>query len=251
MVRAYLPHLHPFFILTLCLTLAACGPDSDFTAQSLLDNNQQEFGVLSWNADLDKVDGFSIERISISPNIGEVDFSGEIAVYPSRTTTYTMQVETRNENGLIYNFSRTATVFVGPRVDYSMIQDQGLRNCLQATGNTHLEQFDVIYCLDRGITQLEGIEQFQQTQSVSLENNHILDLSPLTALNQLAVVSVSGNDLVTLDALTQSASIRNIAAHNNRIFDLNAVSMMPQIVTLTLDNNQISDTTPLQTLPQL
>lgn len=251
MARAHLPHLHSFFMLALCITLSACGPNSDFSAQSHLDNNQQEYGVLTWNADLEKVDGFFIERMSITPDIGEVGFAGEITVYPVETTTYTMQVETRNENGLIYHYARTATVYIGPRVNYALVQDQGLRDCLQDTGNTHLEQFDVIYCLDRGITQLEGIEQFQQTQSVSLDNNHILDLSPLTALNQLAVVSVSGNDLVALDALTQSASIRNIAAHNNRILDLNALSMMPQIITLTLDNNQISDTTPLQTLPQL
>jgi len=251
MARAHPTRLLPCLLFALCSLLTACGPTSEFSAQSQLDNNQQEYGVLSWRADTEKVDGFTIERISISPGIGEVGFSGETTVYPTATTTYTLQVETRNDNGLVYNYTRTATVYIGPRANYAQIQDAALRGCLEDTGNTHLEQFDVIYCLDRGIVQLDGIEQFQLTRSVSLDNNEIADLSPLTALPQLTAVSVSGNDLTTLDALTQSTSLRSIAAHNNRIFDLGALAMMPQITSLSLDNNQITDTSPLQNLTQL
>ncbi|RLT94204.1 leucine-rich repeat domain-containing protein [Ketobacter sp.] len=231
--------------------LQGCGPSSEFEAQSLLDNNQQEFGVLSWQADTETVDGFHIERLSISPDIGEVDFNGSLLVYPSQTTTYTLLVETRNDNGLVYDYTRKATVYVGARVDYDLIEDDNLRACLAENGATHLQQFDVIYCLDRGIAQLTGIEQFQLTQSVSLDNNLLTDLSPLTALPALKVVSVSGNELDTLDSLSLSTSVRNIVAHNNRLFDLSALSQMPQLVNLALDNNQISDLGPLQTIPQL
>ena len=233
------------------LMLQGCGPTSEFEAQSLLDINQQEYGVLNWRADEEEVDGFRIERLSISPGIGAVDFSGSMDVYPTQTTTYTLLIETRDENGLVYDYTRKATVHVGPRVDYELIVDGNLKACLSENNFTHLEQFDVIYCLGRDIQQLSGIEQFHLTQTVSLDNNNILDFSPLTALPALKAVSLSGNNLTTLDALTESTSIRNIAAHNNQIYDVSALSLMPQLLNLTLDDNQITDLTPLQSLPLL
>lgn len=236
------------YALLVVALLQGCGPTSEFSAQSLLDINQQEYGVLSWRADEAAVDGFYIERLSISPGIGEVDFTGSIEVFPTQTTTYTLLVETRNDNGLVYDYTRKATVHVGDRVDYDLIEDDNLRACLSENGATHLQQFEVIYCLDRNIEQLAGIEQFQLTQSVSLDNNQIQDFSSLTALPLLKSVSVSGNDLTTLDAFALSTSIRNIVAHNNQIFDLSALASMPQLLNLTLDNNQITDVTPLQSI---
>ncbi|MBA55870.1 MAG: hypothetical protein CMK89_15555 [Pseudomonadales bacterium] len=237
--------------LFLIVLLQGCGPTSEFSAESLLDRNLQEYGVISWRADEEAVDGFYIERLSISPDIGEVGFTGSIEVFPTQTTTYTLLVQTRNENGLVYDYTRKATVHVGARVNYDLVQDDNLRACLSENGATHLEQFEVIYCLDRDIEQLAGIEQFQLTQSVSLDNNQISDFSPLTELPLLKSVSVSGNDLTTLDAFSASTSIRNIAAHNNQIFDLSALASMPQLLNLTLDNNGITDVTPLQSIPFL
>lgn len=246
-----IPRRFALLTLLLCACLSACGPRTEFQAESILDNNQQEYGVLHWNAQEGPVDGFTIETITITPDIGAVGFSGSITVYPTQTTTYRMQVETVDNNGLVYHYTRSATIHIGPRADFDLVQDPALRQCLEENGFTHLEQFNVIYCLDRGITQLEGIQQFQLTQSVSLDNNQLTDLTPLTALPQLTTLSVSGNGLTGLGSLMASMSVHNIAAHNNALTDVTALGMMPQLLSLTLDNNQISDPTPLSSIPTL
>lgn len=237
--------------LFLCACLSACGPSAEFEAESVLDNSLNEYGVIQWSADSTTVDGFTIDRITIEPDIGEVDFQGMLEVYPAQTTTYKMKVETSNSNGLTYSYYRNATVYIGPRADFSLVEDDALRSCLQENGFTHLEQFDVLYCLGRGITSLEGVQQFQQARSASLDNNQLQDLYPLAALPELNTVSVSGSGLTSLDSLTQSTSIRNIAAHNNQLSDISALGMMPQLLNLTLDNNQISDTSPLDNIDLL
>jgi Leucine-rich repeat (LRR) protein len=247
-------HLAPFQSLCLifaCVIISACGPSAEFQGESLVDDNLQQYGVLSWNADSDTIDGFTIDRLVLSPDIGEVDFTGSLTVYPNETTTYRLLVETSNSNGLLYQYYRNVTVHIGPRVDYNVVQDDAFKQCLSENNYTHLEQFEVIYCLDRGIQNLSGIEQFNLTQSVSLDNNQVTDLTPLTALPKLNTVSLSGNALTDLSGLSQSTSIRNIAAHNNAITDISALRLMPQLLNLTLDQNIIEDTSPLATLTEL
>ena len=119
------------------------------------------------------------------------------------------------------------------------------------TGFTHVEQFDAIYCVNQHITRLDGIEQFTDALSVSLDLNQVTDLSPLTQLPRLNLVSVSGNQLTRLDGLVGSTSIRNIVASNNQIDDVSALAGMPQLTSLALDNNALFDTVGLADLSGL
>lgn len=243
--------LSRFFLLLLLLPLAACRPSVTFTGESILDGQGNEFGRLEWNITGKDTDEFQLIGVTIEPDIGPVEPSGSLLVYPVQTTTYTLTAYSVGPNNTVYNAQHNVTIHIGPRIDYRRIVDNQLRACLQSTGFTHVAQFTAIYCVDQGVVRLDGIEQFTEVQSVSLDLNRVQDLAPLTVLPRLNLVSVSSNQLTSLDGLTGSASVRNIVAMNNKIGDVSALAAMPNLVSLVLDNNLLFDTVGLESLTAL
>ena len=248
---AFTHSLSRLLVLLLLFPLASCKPSITFTGESILDAQGNEYGLLEWNVTGKETDEFQLTGVSIEPDIGPVDPSGAVEVFPTQTTTYTLTAYSVGPNNIIYNAIHSVTIHIGPRIDYSLIEDANLRACLQETGFTHVEQFVAIYCLERDIRRLEGIEQFTDVQSVSLDYNRVEDLTPLTALPRLNLVSLSSNQLARLDGLTGSASLRNIVAVNNRIDDVSALAAMPGLISLALDNNLLFDTVGLESLTAL
>ena len=248
--RIVLPVVRSVPLLLLFL-LTSCKPVATFTGQSLLDDQGNEYGLLSWSITGKDSDQYQLSGVSIEPDIGAVDASGSLEVYPTTTTTYQLTVYATGPNNTVYNSVYHATIHIGPRVDYDQIQDTGLHQCLEKTGFTHLEQFDAIYCVGQNIHSLAGIEQFSMTQSVSLDNNRIGDLTPLASMPQLNVVSLSNNGLTGLDTLAGSTSIHNIVAFHNQIADVSALTAMPQLLNLSLDENLLTDADALAGLAQL
>ncbi|HVL00576.1 MAG TPA: hypothetical protein VM553_12230 [Dongiaceae bacterium] len=252
MNRLCLPYrLSSLLLLLTTLLLSSCKPVVTFTGQSLLDKNGNEYGQLTWSITGEVDDEFQLTGVQIEPDIGAVDAEGTLKVYPTQTTTYRLTAYASGPNNTVFNTVRSVTIHIGPRVNYNLVTDTSLRACLKETGFTHLEQFDVIYCLDRSIRSLAGLEQFDLTRSVSLDNNAITNLTPLTQMPLLNSVSVSNNRLTSLDALANSSAIRNIVAYNNQITDPSGLAGMSQLLTLALDQNRISDATTLAGLPQL
>ena len=239
------------FLLFPLFLLASCKPVILFTGNSLLDEQENEYGVLTWSVTSKDSDDFQLTGVTIEPGIGAVEAAGSINVFPEVTTTYTLTAYAIGPNNTIYNDRRSVTIHIGPRIDYSLIVDPALRACLESTGFTHIEQFTAVYCVNQGITQLDGIEQFVNVESVALDLNQIGDLAPLTLLPALNLVSVSGNQLVRLDALVASTTLRNIVALNNQIDDVSALAGMPQLLSLALDNNLLFDTIGLESLTGL
>lgn len=237
--------------LLLLINLAACKPAITFTGQSIIDEQGNESGLLQWDVTGRESDEFQLTGVRIEPGIGAVEASGSLQVFPARTTTYTLTAYASGPNNTVYNDTRTVTIHIGPRIDYSAITDRNLRACLEETGFTHVAQFVAIYCVERGVRRLEGIGQFHAVQSVSLDFNPLEDLTPLTQLPRLNLLSVSSSNLTRLDALRASASLRNIVAVNNRIDDVTALAAMPQLLSLALDNNLLPDVEGLGALTQL
>lgn len=236
----------------LCLlNLAACKPTITFTGESRVDNQGNEYGQLQWQVTGRETDQFQLTGVRIEPGIGAVEPSGSLRVYPTRTTTYTLTAYAVGPNNTVYNDTRSVTIHIGPRVDYSRIADRNLRACLQETGFTHVAQFTAIYCVDRGIRRLEGIEQLSEAQSVALDFNPLEHLAPLAQLPRLNLLSVSSSGLTHLAGLEDSMSLRNLVAANNRIEDVAVLAALTRLQSLVLDNNRVTDVEPLAALTEL
>lgn len=236
-------------LFNLCL-LVACTYSVTFEGESLVNSQGQQFGRLSWNITVPD-NGFIPQRIYITPDIGDVERTGRLDVFPAQTTTYTLIVEATREDGTVWNTSRPVTIHIGPRVNYSLFTDTALRSCAQETGFTHIEQFKSLLCYDRGITRLNGIQQLTELNYLGVDYNLINDFSPLQNLEKLTSLSASDNGITSVSGFPVIESLSALVLSDNGIADPSPLSALPQLDHLTLDHNQISNAATLAGFTQL
>ena len=221
--------------------LTGCNPEVIFNGESLVNEEGAQYGQLTWMVSPSSGGTMVPTRVTIEPGIGDVEFDGTATVYPEETTTYTLKADAMNEDGGIWNTITKVTIHIGPRVDFDLFEDINFRACLEETGFTHIEQFGTLLCFDRGITNLEGIQQLSAATSASLDLNSIVDYSPLSALPALTTLSLSSSNISDLTSFTLIPSLTTLVLHNNQISDVSALISNPQLINLTLSNNLISD----------
>lgn len=238
-------------LLATLLFLTGCNPDVVFDGYSLVDEDGEQYGQLEWSISAN-AEGTTIPtRVTIEPDIGEVDFVGSAQVYPEETTTYTLKAEAERTDGGLWTTITSATIYIGPRVDYDLIEDDNLRECLEETAFTHIEQFKTLVCFGRGIESLEGVQQFTQLTSASLDQNVISDYSPLGGLPALHTLSLTSAKIADLTGFPYMPSLTTLVLYDNQISDIRPLEANPQLLNLTLNSNKISDTGQFQGLPEL
>lgn len=225
--------------------LMACHYTVTFEGESLFNSQRQEFGRLTWDITVPDGSTYIPQRVTITPDIGEVDFIGTRDVFPTQTTTYTMTVEATRDDGTAWNTSKTVTIYIGPRINYSLFTDTALRACASETDYTHIEQFKSLVCYDRGITRLQGIQQLTALTYIGVDFNSISDFSPLQSLENLITLSASNNGITSVSGFPVVDSLSALILSNNNIVDPSPLSALTQLDHLTLDNNQISNASTL------
>lgn len=92
---------------------------------------------------------------------------------------------------------------------------------------------------NKGITDLTGIEKFENLTEINLSNNKIKDISILRNLNELYKLDVSNNEITNLyDFTNKEMNELNIA--NNKIQDISKISSLKYLFSLDISNNPIS-----------
>ena len=186
-------------ILIGVLFLTGCTPEVIFEGESLVDDEGAQYGTLSWSVAPSAGGSTVPTKVTIEPYIGEVDFTGSINVQPEETTTYTLRADATTVDGGIWNTISKVTIYIGPRVDYSLFDDVNFRACLEDAGITHIVQVTTLLCYDRDIDNIEGIQQLTGITTALLDLNNITDFSPLGSLSALQTLSFR--------ALTSSTSV--------------------------------------------
>lgn len=250
-MRIFITALKTLGLLASICLLAACHYGVTFEGESLINSQGQEYGQLSWNITSDENSSYIPQRVTLEPGFGEVDFQGSVTVFPEETTTYTLTVEATRTDGTTWNTSRTVTIHIGPRVNYSLFTDTALRVCAQETGFTHIAQFKSLLCYDKGIRQLNGIEQLSELSYLGVDYNAITNYSPLLSLEKLTTLSASDNGIEQVSGFPVLASLTTLVLSNNRIIDPSPLSALPNLTHLTLDRNQISNASTLAGFTQL
>jgi len=87
--------------------------------------------------------------------------------------------------------------------------------------------------------------------ALSLENNQIVDLKPLSTLTKLILLDLGNNQIVDLKPLSTLTNLIVLDLGNNQIVDLKPLSTLTSLDELILGNNQIADLKPLSTLTNL
>ena len=103
-----------------------------------------------------------------------------------------------------------------------------------------------------GIDNLTGLEYAVNLAKLSLYNNGITDISPLSGLTNLTWLGLGHNKLSdNISPLSELTNLTTLSLGENRISDISPLSGLTNLTLLNLYNNQIIDISPLSGLDNL
>ena len=86
---------------------------------------------------------------------------------------------------------------------------------------------------------------------LSLNDNQIADLKPLSTLTNLTILSLGSNQITDIKPLSSLTNLTGLWLFNNQIADLLPLSSLTNLTILDLNNNQIANLLPLSSLTNL
>ncbi|GHF94248.1 leucine-rich repeat domain-containing protein [Thalassotalea marina] len=133
--------------------------------------------------------------------------------------------------------------------------DPNLQACVieaaeQLGENADITSFDgdtALWCQNKEISSLEGINEFKHIKHIDLAFNNITDLSPLAELQSLESLDLQHNHIENLAPLTKLTNLEQLSLNNNKISDISAINSLEQLLSLNLAHNKL---TSIEAMPQ-
>ncbi|MFT6029490.1 MAG: hypothetical protein ACI8O8_001226 [Oleiphilaceae bacterium] len=92
--------------------------------------------------------------------------------------------------------------------------DSTLQACVSVkateTGVSFTRDIKILECDASGITRLDGIEAFQQLQSINISGNEVSDISALGSLLKLVYINLAQNPITDISALGELPALRSL-----------------------------------------
>lgn len=101
------------------------------------------------------------------------------------------------------------------------------------------------------ITDLSGLENFTNLESLDLSFHAIADISPLQKLTSLTSLSLGGNPVVDITALGSLTNLKALVLSDCAAQDYTPLTNLVNLEYLMLDNSTITDLSPLVSLTNL
>lgn len=101
------------------------------------------------------------------------------------------------------------------------------------------------------ISDLSPLSNLINLRYLNLHNNLFSDLSPLADLTSLLQLDLGDNQITTIPSLPGLTQLRYFYLSNNQISDISALSELQQLYSLDLCNNQIADISPLAEIEEM
>ena len=115
-----------------------------------------------------------------------------------------------------------------------------------------LTSFNIGSMMQRGVTDLTGLEYCTSLTWLNLRYNQISDLSPLSSLTSLTYLDLIGNQKISdISPLSSLISLTKLFLEDNQISDISLLSSLTSLTELYLGGNQISDISSLSSLTRL
>jgi len=102
-----------------------------------------------------------------------------------------------------------------------------------------------IWGLNRGISDLSGLEHCKLLRYAHFDRNQVSDLSPLVGLTNLVELQLDRNQIFDLSPLVGLLKMGALDLHDNQISDISPLEGMTGFYYLDLSNSQIRDIYPL------
>jgi Leucine-rich repeat (LRR) protein len=103
----------------------------------------------------------------------------------------------------------------------------------------------------KGIKSLEGLQHCKAIMKLDLENNEIVDLTPIKELKLLQSIDLSSNKIESLEPMTQLVNAQYLQLSKNAIADVTALKDMSNLRSLYISENKIKSLEPLAGLKKM
>ena len=113
-----------------------------------------------------------------------------------------------------------------------------------------LSKLTNLFALDSQVESLIGLEHAVNLTSITLAENHITDISPLSGLKKLEYLDLENNDISSIAAL-KDLSLQTLLLSNNPITTIDALSGMSNLTYLYLEGTAIDSIEHLMSLEGL
>ncbi|MEP6519556.1 leucine-rich repeat domain-containing protein [Microcoleus vaginatus] len=101
-------------------------------------------------------------------------------------------------------------------------------------------------------TECEAADrQLSSLTRLTLNNNQIKDIKPLTSLTNLTTLSLDSNQIGDIEPLASLTNLTFLSLDSNQIGDIKPLASLTNLTFLSLGSNQISDIEPLISLTKL
>ena len=104
---------------------------------------------------------------------------------------------------------------------------------------------------ERGIAELDGIEQLTRLEVLDLYGNEIRDLSPLEGLRRLRYLDLGSNRVEEVSALASLKSLQVLLLADNGVTDLSPLAGLDSLQSVDLTGNEVTDVSALAGLDSL
>ncbi len=103
-----------------------------------------------------------------------------------------------------------------------------------------------------GTTECKAADrQLSSLTRLTLDNNQIKDIEPLTSLTNLTTLSLDSNQIGNIKPLASLTNLTFLSLDSNQISDIKPLASLTKLASLSLDKNPIKDIKPLASLTKL
>lgn len=121
----------------------------------------------------------------------------------------------------------------------------GYQTNLDLSPLASLSYLEDLSLLNNGITNITPLSGLTSLKRLALGWNNISDVSALSSLNELQSLGLWNNQIANIDALSGLSNLTYLDIAYNNISNIKVVSGMPELNELWINNNQIADISPL------
>lgn len=121
----------------------------------------------------------------------------------------------------------------------------GYQTVLDLSPLASLSYIEDLSLLNNGITNILPLSGLTSLRRLALGWNNINDVSSLSNLTELESLGLWNNQIANIDALRSLSNLTYLDVAYNNISNLSIVSGMPELNELWINNNQIADISPV------
>jgi hypothetical protein len=113
------------------------------------------------------------------------------------------------------------------------------------------EKVRLVLCGSQNITDLSGIENLINLNTLILAGNQINNIEPLKALTKLTSLDLAKNQISDIAPLRGLSNLTDLSLYDNQISNIEPLKELTNLTALELNNNPITDIAPIKGLSKL